>query len=467
MEKYLNKIHCANCITFMKELPDNSVDAIITDPPYGLGFMGKQWDTFDKYQFGIKGNEGKNDLKVKKNFNILPRYNNSKGLYYFTLLWAKECLRILKSGGHLLSFGGTRTYHRMACAIEDVGFEIRDQIQWLYGSGFPKSLNISKAIDKKFGVEREITQEEIEQYKQNGNTNFDMRSSSSRERRDLPVAEKAIKWDGWGTALKPAHEPICMARKPISEKTVADNVLKWGTGGINIDASRIKFESGGTIATNPKLRVEKGCKTETGDRIFCQGKLGKKNTLAENVRTGGRFPSNVILDEETAKMLDKQSGISKSCGGRIGKKSISNIDFGLSGEYKKGDPGFGDIGGASRFFYCPKASKAERNKGLKELERIKTNDGRKKEIDNAFQRGSTLRHNNHPTVKPIKLMQYLIKLITPPNGVVLDCFAGSGSTLVACRNLGFDFIGIEKEQEYCDIANARIKAEQAQLKLPL
>jgi len=203
--KITSQITNIDCIDGMKQLDNNSIDGIITDPPYGLGFMGKEWDTFDKNQFGKKGNEGKNDLKVKKDFKMVPWYKTD-GLYDFTKVWATEGLRVLKPGGHLLSFAGSRTYHKIACAIEDVGFEIRDQIMWIYGSGFPKSLNIEKQLAKN------------------------------------SISEEAKQWEGWGTALKPAHEPIVVARKPLSEKNVALNVLKWGTAGINIDECRIETD---------------------------------------------------------------------------------------------------------------------------------------------------------------------------------------------------------------------------------
>lgn len=489
IEKYLNKVHCGDCLEFMKGLPSNSIDAIITDPPYELGFMAKKWD--------------------------------NTGIAYNIDLW-RQCLRVLKAGGHLLAFGGTRTYHRMACAIEDAGFEIRDQLQWLYGSGFPKSLNISKKIDQKQGIKHPINKPISNNIAMNIKSNL------------------AKQWDGWGSALKPAHEPICMARKPIEAKTIADNVLKYGTGGINIDASRISYENGGTVATNPKLRVAKGCKTETGDRIFCQGKLGKKNTMVENVKTGGRFPSNVILShhpdckeigvkevgngelkktgfriggnsqhtfglngkknspdnygKETVPhyechpdcpigMLDKQSGVSKSIfadRGRGFSSKGSNEGYKRKSHdnpnYQNNLGGFNDTGTASRFFYCAKSSRAERNKGCENLEIKQTKGGGggigdyKNDVNSMSGKYGSEKapaNNHHPTVKPIKLMQYLIKLITPPNGIVLDCFAGSGSTLIACKSLGFDFIGIEKELEYCNIANERIKAEQPQLKLNL
>ncbi len=374
-----------NSLEVLKDLPDNSVDSVVTDPPYGLSFMGKKWD-YD-----------------------VPS----------TDIW-REVLRVLKPGGYLLSFGGTRTYHRMVVNIEDAGFEIRDQIQWLYGSGFPKSHDVSKAIDKAAGAEREV----VGQYKSpEANTRKDTTSADSNYRPDqpeirladalitAPATPEAKQWEGWGTALKPANEPIVLARKPLSEKTVAENVLKWGTGGLNIDATRIGTE-----------KVEKG---RTGRSEAVSESYGKKlmGTEVQEFATG-RFPANLILDECAAEMLDAQSGALGSGGSkRNSKKSELHGWTGTDNDRIK------DSGGASRFFYVAKASKRERGEG-----------------------------NVHPTVKPIKLMEYLIKLITPPNGVILDPFMGSGSTGVAAIGLGYTFLGIELSQEYVDIAEKRLKS---------
>jgi site-specific DNA-methyltransferase (adenine-specific) len=361
----LNSIIHGDCLEVLMTLEDNSIDSIVTDPPYELGFMGKSWD--------------------------------STGIAYNVELW-KECLRVLKPGGHLLAFGGTRTYHRMTCAIEDAGFEIRDCIQWLYGSGFPKSHDISKAINKKLGT--------------------------------YPQAPEAQKWEGWGTALKPANEPIVLARKPLSEKTIAENVLKWGTGGINIDDCRIAYDMSDTNpATNPLYRKENGYKTNYGIDSNPSAYALKKEEGTMNINNQGRFPANVILDEEAGRMLDEQQE------------------------------------GASRFFYCAKASKKERNMGLEDVEPATVDDGRNKPIDNPFLRGKTPRQNTHPTVKPVKLMEYLITLITPPNGIVLDPFLGSGTTALAALNLGRFFIGIELNEEYVEMARRRVASHTAQQEL--
>lgn len=369
----------------LKQLPPNSIDSIVTDPPYEQGLMGKAWD--------------------------------STGISYNVELW-KECLRVLKPGGYLLSFGGSRTYHRMACAIEDAGFEIRDQIMWIYGSGFPKSQNISKMIDKKTGAEREVIGKSNSKGIKSGQDNM-VGDNYECNGYDIttPSTEEAKQWDGWGTALKPAHEDIVMARKPLSEKTVVQNVLKWGTGGINIDGGRVELNGDYKSKSNGRPSL-----TGLGDN-YNPEEANKPDTL-------GRFPANIIFDEEAGKILDEQSGFNKSTASiRKNNSGMGNIQKDTTTTFGKGDVfgGFNDSGGASRFFYCAKSSKRERGEG-----------------------------NTHPTVKPIALMEYLIKLVTPPNCIVLDPFAGSGSTLQAAKNIGCFFIGIEKDENYCAIANKRI-----------
>jgi DNA modification methylase len=383
-----------DCVEEMRKLAPDSADAIVTDPPYLLGFMGKQWDKAEKQQ-------------------------------EWHAAWAIEALRVLKPGGHLLAFGGTRTYHRMTCAIEDAGFEIRDCIQWIYGSGFPKSHDISKAIDKMAGAEREVvgtyrvTGNALTPTKEKGGT-FGVgvpNSPGGNLNITTPATPEAQQWDGWGTALKPACEPIVVARKPLSEKTVAKNVLEHGTGALNIDASRI---SGEPVPVNV-LEEWSG---------FGQK---KRPDYTPTVNTQGRWPANVILDEDAAALLDEQSGTSKSTGGQASLGAFRNGDIYGKGrdEREKRDPGYGDVGGASRFFYTAKASKKERGEG-----------------------------NNHPTVKPLTLMRYLVRLVTPPGGLVLDPFMGSGTTGLACADEGFSFIGIEMEDEYIEIARRRIAFRQ-------
>lgn len=393
MDKWLNQIIEGDCLEVMRELPDNSIDAVVTDPPYELGFMGKKWD--------------------------------STGIAYNVELW-QEVLRVLKPGGHLLSFGGTRTYHRMACAIEDAGFEIRDQMQWIYGSGFPKSMDISKAIDKQAGAKREVIGRNPNS-RENCNKSNTLYQSGTVGKTDYitaPATLEAKQWEGWGTALKPAHEPIVVARKPLSEKTVAENVLKWGTGGINIDGCRIELQEEGE---DKRLGGKGTWKTEKMAKNVYKGGFSGEGVTSSKL---GRFPANVILDEEAGKLLDEQSGISKSTNKlRNNKQSVYAESEGRKyGKYNDCISfGFSDSGGASRFFYCAKASKKERGEG-----------------------------NNHPTVKPLSLMRYLVRLVTPPNGIVLDPFAGSGTTLEAATLEGFSFVGIEKQAEHIPYIKARI-----------
>lgn len=465
-----------DCLDVLKELPDNSVDSIVTDPPYGLGFMGKQWDTFDNTQFGIKGNEGENDLKIKKNFNILPRYCTD-GLYDFTKQWATECLRVLKHGGYLLSFSGTRTYHKICMGIEDAGFEVRDMIEWVYGSGFPKSLNVAKMIEGKLvlgsanttafkhlkGERADIvngyTKMEFEQGNKPANYN-DTENGGSVIKPEF-TTEEAKKWNGYGTALKPAHEPIVMARKPLAEKTVAENVLKYGTGGINIDGSR--------VGSTEKLARPFN---EANNQTF-----GKYETFGNPIEPIGRFPANLIHDgsEEVLKEFEK-AGISKS---QTGSNKGAGFQNEFVGGIAKGGielQRYSDSGTSARFFktcefteedyapffYTAKASRGERNEGCDDLEDKPAGMAMKDDKFTREHMGNTPASerkpvkNNHPTVKPVKLMEYLIKLVTPKGGVVLDPFAGSGTTGLACIKEGMNYILIEKELEYIKIATARL-----------
>jgi site-specific DNA-methyltransferase (adenine-specific) len=427
------KILHGNNLDILPTLADNSIDSIVTDPPYELGFMGKKWD--------------------------------SSGIAYSVELW-QQCLRVLKPGGHLLSFGGTRTYHRVAVAIEDAGFELRDSIAWLYGSGFPKSLDVSKAIDKQAGAEREVLTEVVsdlfgdQEVKQERKTGIGTGKGSTAimgdGNRDLtmPATPEAKQWQGWGTALKPAFEPVIVARKPI-EGTVANNVLKWGTGGLNIDGSRIGTE---TISTH---NAPKGS--------FAGGEPDRGSDTSSYKEHTGRWPANIILDPYTAELLDEQSGqtVSKA-GGRSTQKGTGTWAS-STGVFANGQDrprtGHSDSGGGSRFFYVAKASKRDRNEGLEELPELRTG-AMSATADGTMLTGSgnernTRRQNFHPTVKPTSLMEYLIKLVTPPNGTVLDPFTGSGSTGKAAILQGFDFIGIEMTEEYLPIIEGRLKHAEA------
>jgi len=456
-----------DCTEELKKLPDNSVDAIVTDPPYGLEFMGKEWDSFKQKGQGdgwqVAGKPSLENFKGKNDWHSQPRpafrghsLEHWKNMQEYFRIWATEALRVLKPGAFLLAFGGTRTYHRLACGIEDAGFEIRDCIQWLYGSGFPKSLNIGKQIDKIQGNEREVVGE---------HTTHDIRNNGLMDRKgSMKVTDTKgnSEWEGWGTALKPANEPIVVARKPLSEKNVALNVLKWGTGGINIDACRVGTE---VITNNVNdFSNQHGNKFGNGEPIK---KLGESKVV-------GRFPANIILDEEAGKMLDEQTG---NCGGgiRIDNQQKVGEKLGLfEGGWKETGKtrGHNDKGGASRFFYCAKASKSERNLGCDDFEEknndVHDNPNRMFQKEAGVEMDKSTRKpnkNNHPTVKPIKLMEYLIKLVSPEGATILDPFMGSGTTGIACVKLNRKFIGIEKEPEYIKIAEARIKAYEVQKKL--
>jgi len=424
-EIYINQIIEGNCLGILPKIEENSIDSCVTDPPYGIGFMGKEWD------------------KTQIAFNMD--------------LW-KEIFRVLKPGAHLLSFGGTRTYHRMACAVEDAGFEIRDQIQWIYGSGFPKSLDVSKSIDKMENAEREKIPNPLVKKQTAHIDTIDYGDYQAITHiQPTPITKDAKKWSGWGTALKPANEPIVLARKPLSEKTIALNVLKWGTGALNIDESRI-----GT--GDDKIRG--GCIKNWGDNT--EGKTGfnikDRNDIAEDCYSQGRFPSNVLLDEEAAKILDDQSGFSSYVSYRVSDRGGTGNVYTIP-HNTGGNRGHADSGGASRFFYCAKASREEREKGLQgfdEKEVFRAGHGNE-EGDDVTERFRTKMKNYHPTVKPVNLMRYLIKLITPPSGVVLDPFIGSGTTAIAARKNNFRFIGIEIEPDYVKIARRRV----ASLPVPL
>lgn len=412
----------------LKRLDANSVDAVVTDPPYGLSFMGKKWD------YDVPSVE----------------------------LW-REVLRVLKPGGHLLSFGGTRTYHRMVVAIEDAGFEIRDQVAWLYGSGFPKSLDVSKAIDKAAGAERELVPnpKAKQQTAQIAGKGLSGAKAAIDFIAPTPATDDAKRWQGWGTALKPANEPIVLARKPIEKGlTVAENVLKWGTGALNIDGTRIS-------AAGEKINY--GATKDKAPDPNCYGKYNLRS--GDGAHADGRWPANVLFDEEAARVLDEQSGDRKGFSGGGTKGAGYRTEY-VNGEQKnKTLPAqyFNDSGGASRFFYVAKTSKRERNAGLEGMpERVRniTEGHGRGAINTSKKSDGGVRENKpcanvHPTVKPIKLMEYLIKLITPPGGTVLDPFMGSGSTGCAAVRLGFRFIGIEREVEYVEIARRRIEHHQA------
>ena len=383
----------ADSIDHLKTLPDSSIDAVVTDPPYGLGncspravsaaltawlageeyqpsgagFMGKSWDAF------VPGPE----------------------------LW-REVYRVLKPGGHAVIFAGSRTVDLMGIAVRLAGFEVRDMLHWLYGSGFPKSHDVSKALDKRVGAEREVIGAGV-----SGSTRLIYSGGMGAFDITAPASPLAQQWSGWGTALKPAHEPILLCRKPLAG-SVAENVEQWGVGGLNIDGCRIETDE--YIFTTPRTQ-----------QSHIYGKYAQQDPMQSTGQEIGRWPANILLDPSAGAALDLQAGFE-----------------------------------ASRFFYEGKASREEREAGLVGLEARAVGDGRGTPIDNPYQRGETKRQNVHPTVKPIAVMRWLCKLITPPGGVILDPFCGSGTTGCAATQLGFEFVGIEREPEYAEIARARI-----------
>lgn len=644
-------LRLGDCLEILKTLPDNSVDSVVVDPPYGIGFMNKEWDSPQKHKELIdreakrsqeRFDDGKSPVKGGFSKGVQPGLaigGAKEGRWFqeWCELWGAECLRVLKPGGYILSFSAPRTYHRMATAFEEVGFQVRDQIMWIFGSGFPKSHNIGKAIQKQSGDVKVVGK------KTGMGTTGNSYVSNNEEyiggdkgvyKKEYDDIEINNQWEGWGTALKPAHEPICMARKPLSEKSIAENVLRWGTGGINIDVSRIGVSDNEKVKTEGHIR--KGNVIGDERTSVAAGQFGDGAFVAGTDLTNGRFPANImfecICDElidgkeikgnenynwnntdtesntftnrgtytprtETPKihtnqncpcyMLDEQSGVKKS----IKRGEKYNKEYDNTNTATKLTPGktdgntYADKGGASRFFYSAKVSKKERNAGLDgkveiftptiklvyllenniwEKEDLKTKlvdtdkslqkvidesiimednkwniesfgnyimeqfqkehksiteteinsttiyqtlnlwiqnhtrtyiaelFGEKvkdiKFVENVEQRSTTLNitiqnkdgyspsvknvelinlwninivpsKSSHPTVKPIALMEYLIKMVTPKGGTTLDCFMGSGSTGIAAKNLGMNFIGIEKEQEYMDIAKQRINYE--------
>jgi site-specific DNA-methyltransferase (adenine-specific) len=368
-------VHHGDCREVMRTLDPESIDSIVTDPPYGLSFMGKGWD------HGVPGVE----------------------------FWA-EALRVVTPGAHLLAFGGTRTFHRLACAIEDAGWEIRDCVMWVYGSGFPKSHDVSKAIDREAGAEREVTgvaRGHVDSDGVHDDDNYQWKPVY--DRKDAPATEAAKQWQGWGTALKPAWEPIIVARKPL-RGTVAGNVLEWGTGGINVDGCRIG-----------RCHGDKSGWSQSGSRASENRAMSGGNYDREpKPDAANRWPANFIHD---------------------GSEEVGNL-----------------LGDAARFFYCAKASKRDRDEGCEGMEEkeagIKNDSGRG--FSESDPMAKIMRRNHHPTVKPIDLMRYLCRLVTPPDGLVLDPFTGSGSTGKAAMLEGFRFVGCELSAEYIEIARARI-----------
>lgn len=414
-------LHHGDCLAVLRTLPDASVDAVVCDPPYGLSFMGKRWD------YDVPAVE----------------------------VWT-ECLRVLKPGGHLLAFAGTRTQHRMAVRIEDAGFDIRDLIAWVYGSGFPKSLDVSKAIDREAGAERVVTRPGT--VKRDGyGDDWDTGSSDTRPRMDTPATEAARQWSGWGTALKPAMEPITVARKPL-DGTVAENVLAHGTGALNVDGCRVDasvedVQRASVPRPNTKLM-------RPAISASCQPLPASYRGDGLHDMSSGRWPANLIHDgSEEVVGLFPETGPSKRSVDYSPSAAVPTVNFMSGSVVRKRGEIHDDAGGsAARFFYCAKASKADRDAGCEGMEAVKysmSGHDSEKDCEIGLNR-SIERRNHHPTVKPTDLMRYLCRLVTPPGGVVIDPFTGSGSTGRAAILEGFQFIGIEREADYLAIARARI-----------
>ena len=434
------KLYNGSMLDMLEVIEPNTIDSIVTDPPYELNFMGKGWD--------------------------------NSGIAFQPDTW-KKCYEVLKPGGYLLAFGGSRTFHRIACAIEDAGFEIRDTIMWLYGSGFPKSMALDKSLEAKLttgsgnkkdfykcnGTLKESKGKGYTSMKQT-NVEQDFRDTNYQSKGQLQLeatTDLAKKYSGWGTALKPSFEPIIVARKPFKGSLV-DNVIEYGVGGINIDECRVGNGTG-----NAKPKYEPNNK----NNVYGKGLGG-----GDYENTNGRFPANTILTYDETDFDEVCGGFPNTKGDSFNRKPRNNkgtnndksnsVCYGKYNAYINDKFHF-DSGSASRYFYCAKASKKDRDEGLEEFNESKVNDGRQTPIDNAFQRGETPRRNVHPTVKPTSLMQYLVRLVTPNDGTILDPFNGSGSTGKAVmyenkeRNKNYKYIGIELTEEYLPIAKARIE----------
>jgi DNA modification methylase len=526
------RVLLGDCRDLMRGLPDCSVDAVVCDPPYGLEFMGKAWDSLGgrtkPYKARTENGHG--------NTGILPMYgrggtpddrdafkrnaNVQSQAWHHT--WAVEALRVLKPGGFLLAFGGTRTYHRLACALEDAGFEIRDMLTWMHGQGFPKGLDVSKQIDKQAGAEREVTAV----VPSGGGDNYDAwRQGEGRDDRTerhqsglrvltAPATDAARQWDGWNVALKPAFEPVVLARKPLSEPNVAANVLRWGTGALNIDGCRIahKTVDDGSLATNPHLRSH--INAGNGGHVIAT----ESNRRVVIPHTDGRWPANVILghhpecqctgtrktngnghwpasrpasttecgpaghsgqdglDERHAdgesietwdchpdcpvRLLDEQTGPQKS--GGTPRRRFADKTKNAYGMFngQENPEGIGrTAGNVSRFFYQAKAGRRDRYFFCRDCGTAHCETDRAAHAHghvNAAGKTDWSHIVAHPTVKPLAMMRYLVRLVTPPGGTVLDPFGGTGTTLVACCDEGVRSIGMEQDPEYAVIIQTRL-----------
>jgi site-specific DNA-methyltransferase (adenine-specific) len=423
-------LHHGDCLDVLATLPADHFDACVTDPPYGLEFMGVAWDTYAAPKdAGSKEHprDAKGQARVFRNKNLASGE--------FSALWAREVFRVLKPGAHLVAFGGTRTYHRMACAIEDAGFEVRDTLCWLYGSGFPKSHDVSKGIDRAAGAKREVIGSRVYA---DGTRGSGRKTSSNKYAQDVwtqdnsdrvkfdtvPATDAARQWDGFGTALKPAFEPIILARKPLSEATVAANVLKWGTGAINVDGCRVATDP---LVDDPRL----GGNGQWNIKRQPDGHTVSLPPATMGSSLLGRWPANVVHDgsEEVMAAFPDAPGQQGYVGPEHGRRDSVNC-YGDYGARPPANPR-NDSGSAARFFYTAKADSDDRL-------------------------GS-----KHPTVKPLDLMQWLVRLVTPPGGLVLDPFAGTGTTGEAAWREGMRAVLIEREAQYQDDIRRRMQLAAA------
>ena len=446
-----------DCIEEMQKLIDDGVqvDSVVTDPPYHLTSIVKRFGKEDSApaQFGTDG------AYARASKGFMGKEWDGGDIAFRPETW-ELALKLLKPGGHLLAFSASRNYHRMAVAIEDAGFEIRDQMMWLYGSGFPKSQNMGKAVDKKQGNKRESMGMYDPRSSQDGADRTERAIGNQQVANyESSMVEKTkgnSEWEGWGTALKPAHEPIVMARKPLSESSIVDNVLKHGTGAINIDGCRVEGNDAKYPDTNPDFRDQgKKSKEAIGIDKLSFGQVQNAERTEKSVDTPeGRFPANVMHDGSDVIVNQFPEGAKGSTAPR------NRDTVGMFGMPNDATSEYADEGSAARFFYCPKTSKSERHSNLDDHETSVGANGNKW-TDQDYRKGDTKptteRKNTHPTVKPVELMKYLCRLVTPKGGTVLDPFMGSGSTGMAAKDEGFDFIGIEKEKEYFEICESRIK----------
>lgn len=507
-----------DCIEEMGKMPENSVDSIITDPPYGLAFMGKEWDKLQTKQWHGKHEAWQDNHPQSHIGNRLsshPRHGmDGRAMQEWHYKWAVGALRVARPGATLVAFGGSRTHHRLMCAIEDAGWIIKDILAYLYGSGFPKATDISKQLDKRVGVEREVIGHSDSGM---GNTERSIHSSEgfavSRDREFNITAfltEEAKLWDGWKShGLKPAIEIICLAMK-ANEGSYADNAMKHGVSGLNIDGARLGTRADDKLDRGGKQgQIYNWSKTERKELFYDGGKgrypanvifeclcdevleVEEERIVGRTIRTpneiyggknrpgasigdnpGGKVISKAIIHtnpECPCYMLDRQSGRKEAAGVPYIYSDREKVNGFIGGGRPQALSGYSDggSGGASRFFYCAKASHAERNRGFESRRARQVTDGSIRsnpDSARAYQANSAMRKNTHPTVKPLELMKWLCLLTkTPTGGVVLDPFMGSGTTGMACKETARDFIGIELNQEYYEVAKKRVAAAQESL----